>query len=188
MENENLVRIEIFDPPMCCPTGICGPTIDPVLLDIQEALLRIRQIFDGQAHVERFLLSQQAARFMQNPEVLALLKKEEVVRIEIFDPPMCCPTGICGPTIDPVLLDIQESLLKIQQLFNGRTHVERFLLSQQAARFMQNPQVLALLKKEGVAVLPIIAVNGEVTKTRGYPTFQELKQWIEKGGKHDEKL
>ncbi len=110
------------------------------------------------------------------------MENENLVRVEIFDPPMCCPTGICGPTIDPVLLDIQEALLKIQQLFNGRAHVERFLLSQQAARFMQNPEVLDLLKKEGVAVLPITTVNGHIAKIKGYPTFQELKQWVEKGG------
>ena len=22
-------KIEIFDPAMCCPTGLCGPNIDP---------------------------------------------------------------------------------------------------------------------------------------------------------------
>lgn len=116
------------------------------------------------------------------------MENEDVVKIEIFDPPMCCPTGICGPTIDPVLLDIQEALLKIQQEFDGQAHVERLLLSQRAARFMQNPQVLALLKKEGVAALPITAVNGHITKTKGYPTFKELKQWIETGRNNNEHL
>jgi hypothetical protein len=100
------------------------------------------------------------------------------VKVEIFDPPMCCPTGICGPTIDPVLLDIQEALLRIQKQFDGAASVERYLLSQQPARFMQNPQVLALLKKEGAGILPITVVEGEIVKTKSYPSFQELSQWI----------
>lgn len=116
------------------------------------------------------------------------MDKENVVKVEIFDPPMCCPTGICGPTIDPVLLKVQEALLKVQQEFHGQAHVERYLLSRQPARFMQNPQVIALLKKEGVAVLPITAVNGQIAKTKGYPTFQELKQWIETGRNNHEQL
>jgi len=100
------------------------------------------------------------------------------VKVEIFDPPMCCPTGICGPTIDPVLLDIQEALLRIQKQFDGAASVERYLLSQQPARFMQNPQVLALLKKEGAGILPITVVEDEIVKTKSYPSFQELSQWI----------
>ena len=108
----------------------------------------------------------------------SLLDDNNVVRVEIFDPPMCCPTGICGPTIDPVLLDIQEALLKIHKQFDRAASVERYLLSQQAARFMQNPQVLALLKKEGTGILPITVVEGEVVKTKSYPSFQELDQWI----------
>jgi hypothetical protein len=107
------------------------------------------------------------------------LDKENVVKVEIFDPPMCCPTGICGPTIDPVLLDIQEALLKIQERFDGAASVERYLLSQQPARFMQNPEILALLKKEGTGILPITAVNGQVVKTKAYPTLPELEQWVE---------
>ena len=25
------MRVEIFDRPLCCETGVCGPDIDPVL-------------------------------------------------------------------------------------------------------------------------------------------------------------
>jgi hypothetical protein len=107
-----------------------------------------------------------------------VLDRESRVKIEIFDPPMCCPTGLCGPTIDPRLLDIQEALLKIQKEFNGSASVERYLLSQQPAQFMQNPRVLALIKKEGAGILPITVVDGEVAKTNGYPSYQELEQWI----------
>ena len=31
--------VEFFDPPMCCPTGLCGPTLDQTLLDVNEMIL-----------------------------------------------------------------------------------------------------------------------------------------------------
>ena len=35
--------------------------------------------------------------------------------VEFFDPPMCCPTGLCGPTLDQTLLDINEMILSFQR-------------------------------------------------------------------------
>ena len=101
--------------------------------------------------------------------------------IEIFDPPMCCPGGLCGPALDPALLDIQEAILKISEEFSGRVTVHRYLLGQQPAKFMQQPEVLARLKSEGIAVLPLTAVNGHVVQERAYPTYESLCRWIDAG-------
>lgn len=101
--------------------------------------------------------------------------------IEIFDPPMCCPTGICGPTIDPALLDISETILKLKSEFDGRTNIARYLLGQQPAKFIQQSEVIARLKSDGVSVLPITVVNGVVKKERIYPSYVELRTWIEEG-------
>jgi len=98
--------------------------------------------------------------------------------IEIFDPPMCCPSGLCGPSIDPALLDINEAILKLKKNFDGKVTIERYLLTQQGPKFMQNPHVLALLKSHGVEVLPITTVNGEVLKQHAYPSYDELKSVI----------
>jgi hypothetical protein len=27
-----MTRVEVFDPPLCCSTGVCGPNVDPVLI------------------------------------------------------------------------------------------------------------------------------------------------------------
>jgi hypothetical protein len=24
-------HLDVFDPPLCCPAGVCGPRVDPVL-------------------------------------------------------------------------------------------------------------------------------------------------------------
>lgn len=100
------------------------------------------------------------------------------VRIEIFDPPMCCPTGLCGPSIDPALLDVHEAILKVTAEFSGRVHIERYLLGQQPQKFAQQPEVIARLKAHGVPVLPITLLNGRVVKEREYPTYSALRAWI----------
>lgn len=102
-----------------------------------------------------------------------------MVTIEIFDPPLCCPTGICGPTVDPALLDAQEAILRVQSELDGRVRVERYALGQQPAKFMQQQEVVARLKAQGVAVLPVTVVAGHVVKEKGYPSYQELCAWID---------
>jgi hypothetical protein len=103
------------------------------------------------------------------------------VTIEIFDPPMCCPGGLCGPTLDPALLDIQEAILKISEEFDGRVSVHRYLLGQQPAKFMQQPEVIVRLKTEGIGVLPLTVVNGRVVHERAYPTYEALRGWVDAG-------
>jgi len=102
-----------------------------------------------------------------------------MVNVEIFDPPLCCPTGICGPAIDPALLDAQEAILRVQSEFDGRVRVERYALGQQPGKFMQQPEVVTRLKAQGVTVLPITVVGGRAVKEKAYPAYEELRAWIE---------
>lgn len=112
--------------------------------------------------------------------------KNTVATVEIFDPPMCCPGGLCGPAIDPALLDISEAIVRLKNEFDGKLVIERYLLAQQGQKFMQNPQVLALLKSHGVAILPVTVVNGEVVKQQAYPSYDELKSFAGRGGQHSD--
>jgi len=102
-----------------------------------------------------------------------------MVTVEIFDPPMCCPSGVCGPTIDPAVLDVHEAVLKIRSELAGEVQLERYLLGQQPAKFMQQPEVLARLKAKGVEALPITVVDGRAVKEGSYPGYAELRGWIE---------
>ena len=102
-----------------------------------------------------------------------------MVNVEIIDPPLCCPTGICGPAIDPALLDAQEAILRVQSEFDGRVRVERYALGQQPGKFMQQPEVVTRLKAQGVTVLPITVVGGRAVKEKAYPAYEELRAWIE---------
>ena len=106
-------------------------------------------------------------------------------QVEIFDPPLCCPSGLCGPVIDPTLLDISEAVLRIGKEFEGRVRVERYLLSQQPGRFMQNADVARLLKERGVGVLPVTVVDGRVLKMEEYPSYDELRAALADGRTRD---
>lgn len=94
-----------------------------------------------------------------------------MTKIAIYDPPMCCSTGICGPSVDPVLPRFAADLdwLKRQGL-----SVERYNLSQQPAEFVANPAVTDALKEFGNDCLPLILVDGRVVSRGSHPERSEL--------------
>ncbi len=90
--------------------------------------------------------------------------------IQVYDPPMCCSTGLCGNDIDPALVSFAALLTQLTQ---GGVKVERYNLGQQPMAFVQNPRVKALLDTEGVAALPLILIDGEVHLKGRYLTAEE---------------
>lgn len=102
--------------------------------------------------------------------------------LEIFDPPMCCASGLCGPDQDEDLLAINQALLRLQSQHADRVQVQRYLLNQTPAKFMSTPAVLALLQDQGVEALPITMVNGEIVKQASYPTWSEIEGYFDSAG------
>jgi hypothetical protein len=92
--------------------------------------------------------------------------------VEFFDPPMCCPTGICGPTVDQTLLDVNEMLLALQ---GEGVQVARYQMTTNPQAFLNNPDVMRLVREQEMAALPITVVGGQVIKTGTYPTLAEVK-------------
>ncbi len=94
------------------------------------------------------------------------------ILVEIFDPPLCCPTGMCGPTIDPVLLDVNEMIVTLQG--EGIT-IARYQMASHAQAFVNNREVFRLVREKQLAALPITVVRGQVLKSGGYPTLAEVR-------------
>jgi hypothetical protein len=94
------------------------------------------------------------------------------VDVEFFDPPMCCPTGICGPTIDQVLLDLNEMVMALQ---SQGINVARYQMTSQPNAFLNNAEVMELVREQQMAALPITVVRGKVIKTQAYPSLDEVK-------------
>ncbi len=93
------------------------------------------------------------------------------MKVEIYDPAMCCSSGLCGPTLDPLLVKMNDAVLTLKK---QGVDVERFNLAQQPQSFMDNKQVAELLHQNGKKILPIILVNEKVFMTGGYPAYEEL--------------
>lgn len=98
-----------------------------------------------------------------------------MVKLEIFDPAMCCSTGVCGPSIDPELLRVS---IIVNNLNKKGVNVIRHNLSQEPQAFINNPLVSNLLKSKGVNALPITILNGEVVKSGSYPINKEFSEWL----------
>jgi hypothetical protein len=90
--------------------------------------------------------------------------------IQVYDPPMCCSTGLCGTDIDPALVSFAAMLTQLGQ---RGIRVERYNLGQQPMAFVQNPAVKSLLDSDGVDALPVILVDGAVQLKGRYPTASE---------------
>jgi AhpD family alkylhydroperoxidase len=94
--------------------------------------------------------------------------------VTVYDPAMCCSTGVCGPQVDPALAQFAGDLdwLKGQ----GIT-VRRFNLAQEPASFAANADVKAILERSGDEALPAILAGDELVANGRYPTRQELAAW-----------
>jgi len=89
---------------------------------------------------------------------------------QVYDPVMCCATGVCGTDINP---DLANFAALLAQLGSHGIKVERFNLGQQPMAFVQNVAVKAVLDREGPNALPLIFLNGEVYLKGRYPTAIE---------------
>ena len=100
--------------------------------------------------------------------------------VEIFDPPMCCPTGLCGPTLDQTLFDVNEMIFTLQ---SKGIVVKRYQMASDPNAFLNNESVMRLVRERQVGALPITVVNGNVIKSSGYPTLSELEAVLNEGVK-----
>jgi hypothetical protein len=92
--------------------------------------------------------------------------------IEFFDPPMCCPTGLCGPALDQTLLDVSQMIAALRA---EGLRVKRYQMTSHPQAFMGNADVMRLVREKQMAALPITLVRGQVTATGAYPAPAELR-------------
>ncbi len=96
------------------------------------------------------------------------------MKLEVYDPPMCCSTGVCGTEVDPVLPRFAADLewLKTQGIA-----VTRYNLAQEPGAFVGNEAVKAALHAESKACLPLIVINGQIMSRAMYPDRATLAGW-----------
>lgn len=94
-----------------------------------------------------------------------------MTNITVYDPAMCCSTGICGAEVDQQLVTFAADLdwLKSQGIA-----VARINLSQEPAKFAENATIKGVLETSGVEGLPVIMVGDEMSSFGRYPAREEL--------------
>ncbi|QEG21734.1 arsenite efflux transporter metallochaperone ArsD [Mariniblastus fucicola] len=95
-------------------------------------------------------------------------------KVQIFDKPLCCSTGVCGPQVDPVLPQFASDL---EWLKSQGHDVQRFNLAQEPQAFTANSQVQKLLADEGVDCLPLILIDDRLVSRSDYPSRDNLALW-----------
>jgi hypothetical protein len=111
--------------------------------------------------------------FADNLTLNELATAEKMV--EIYDPPMCCPTGLCGPALDQTLLDVSDMILTLEE---DGVAVERYQMTTSPQKFIANIEIMRLVREQQMAALPITAVNGQVIKVGAYPTLSEVQTYL----------
>jgi hypothetical protein len=95
--------------------------------------------------------------------------------LQIYDPALCCSSGVCGPEVDARLL---QASADIDWARGAGAHIERFNLASQPLAFAQQAEVKAFLERAGQDALPLTLLDGQVMLAGRYPSRQQLAQWL----------
>lgn len=99
-------------------------------------------------------------------------------RVVVYDPAMCCSTGICGPEVDPTLVRFAADL---DWLAGQGVEVRRHNLAQEPGAFAESEVVKRSLEENGIECLPLVLVDGRVMAMGAYPSRDQLaKRTVQK--------
>jgi len=96
-------------------------------------------------------------------------------KLTIFDPAMCCDTGVCGVDADTALIEFSSDIDWLQK--NG-VEVQRFNLAQEPAAFINDPLIKAEINASGESCLPLFVLEGEIISRGVYPDRKQLQSWM----------
>jgi hypothetical protein len=91
--------------------------------------------------------------------------------IRVFEPALCCNTGVCGPDVDQALVTFTADLDHLRGL---GVDIQRHNLANDPGSFAAEPAVRDFLRVAGSAGLPLTLVDGVTVATGSYPTRDRL--------------
>ncbi|MFD3706598.1 arsenite efflux transporter metallochaperone ArsD [Nocardia sp. NPDC058658] len=95
-------------------------------------------------------------------------------KIEVFEPALCCNTGVCGPDVDQALVNFSADL---DWLRGQGGDITRFNMASEPLAFAGNDAVRNFLEVAGSQGLPLVLVDGVTALTGRYPTRDEITVW-----------
>jgi hypothetical protein len=102
------------------------------------------------------------------------IKEVYMANIQIFDPALCCSTGVCGVEVDQELVGFSADFDWAQK---SGAQIARFNLAQQPMAFAEHAVVRQFLERSGAEALPLILIDGEIALAGRYPSRAELARW-----------
>lgn len=93
-------------------------------------------------------------------------------KLEVYEPAMCCSTGVCGVDVDPLLVQFAADL---QWLSEQGVEIARYNLSQQPQAFAANQDVVKEMEA-GMDRLPVVLVDGHIVSAGVYLSRSQLMQ------------
>lgn len=161
----------------CCGGGSCGSDEK----SLHDGLASVMHSFDANAYaasVRVHALKQPSTNTVSTIPILNLqpISKEKTMKsVQVYDKPMCCSTGVCGPEVDPVLPKFAADL---DWLKNQGHDVQRYNLAQQPQAFIENKTIHNLLSTAGTDCLPVVVIDGEIVSQTVYPSRDDLAGWV----------
>ncbi|MGB2079326.1 MAG: arsenite efflux transporter metallochaperone ArsD, partial [Vibrio sp.] len=96
--------------------------------------------------------------------------------LKIYDPALCCSSGVCGVDADQTLIEFSADL---DWLKRQGVQVERFNLAQEPMAFAENETVKSFLQTHGADNLPLVLRDELALICGAYPTRAQLATWFE---------
>ncbi|MHA6556616.1 arsenite efflux transporter metallochaperone ArsD [Corynebacterium pyruviciproducens] len=97
-----------------------------------------------------------------------------MTKIEIFDPAMCCSSGVCGEDVNQEVVDAAAAVSAARK---EGLDVVRHNLTSAPLDFASTPVVRELLESEGADSLPVVVIDGKIVLKGAYPTLTQLRAW-----------
>jgi len=94
--------------------------------------------------------------------------------IRVYEPALCCATGVCGPDLDQTLVQFTADL---DYLKGQGVDIARFNLAIDPSEFAASPVVRDYLKVAGSAGLPLTLVDGVTVGTGSYLSRATLSRY-----------
>ena len=165
----------------CC-SDTAQSTADAEQKSLHDGLASVMQSFDANAYAASVRVHAMKNPSTHNVNTIPVLnlqpnsKEKTMKSVQVYDKPMCCSTGVCGPDVDPVLPKFAADL---DWLKNQGHNLERFNLAQQPQAFIENKAIHGLLSTAGTDCLPVVVVDGEVVSQTVYPSREDLASWVD---------
>ncbi|MDQ1306490.1 MAG: hypothetical protein QG671_2322 [Actinomycetota bacterium] len=91
--------------------------------------------------------------------------------IHVYEPALCCNTGVCGEDVDPSLVAFTADLAALREL---GADIERHNLANDPTAFAIDDTVRGFLQVAGSEGLPLTIVDGVTVVTGQYPSRERL--------------